>query len=39
LEHNAKNTCRTVISGKEQNLNIQMAEITISKFSNYLMYI
>jgi len=25
-EHNAKNICRTAISGKEQNLNKQMAE-------------
>jgi len=26
MEHTAKSTCKTVISGKEQNLNKQMAE-------------
>jgi len=26
MKHNAKNICRTVISGKEQNFNKQKAE-------------
>ena len=30
MEHNAKIIYRTVISGKEQNLNKQMAEFRIS---------
>jgi len=30
MEHNAKNMCLIVISGKKQNLNEQMAEFRIS---------
>jgi len=39
LEHNAKNICRTVLSGKEQNLNKQMAEFKISILFQHLVYI
>jgi len=34
-----KNICKTVISGKEQNLNKQMAECGISILFLYFMYI
>jgi len=30
VEHNAKNICKTIIGGKEQNLNKQMAGFGIS---------
>jgi len=39
MEHNAKNIRKTVISGKEQNLNKQMAEFGISIRFQYLLYI
>jgi len=35
MEHKAKNICQAVISGKEQNLNKQMAEFIISILSQY----
>ena len=39
MEDNAKKICKTVISGKEQNLNKQMAEFGISILFQYFMYI
>jgi len=39
MEHNAKRNCETIISGKEQNLNKQMAEFGIFRFFKYFMYI
>ena len=39
MEHDAKNFCRTVISGKEQNLNKQMVEFEISILFQYYMHI
>jgi len=36
MEHNAKNICKTVISGKERNLKKQMAECGISILFNSL---
>ena len=39
MEHNAINTCKTVISAIEQNLNTKMAEIWIPKLFQYFMYI
>jgi len=35
MEHNAKNFCRTVISGNKQNLNKQTAEFRISILFQY----
>jgi len=35
MEHNAKIICKTVVSGKEQNLNEQMAEFVISILFQY----
>jgi len=32
MEHNAKNSCKTVISGKEQNLNKQKAKFAIALY-------
>jgi len=39
MEHNAINTCKTVISAIEQNLNTKMAEIWIPILFQYFMYI
>jgi len=39
MEHNGISICETVISGKEQNLNKQMAEFGITIFFQYCMYI
>jgi len=39
MEHYAENIRRTVISGKEQHLNKQMAEFGISILFQYYMYI
>jgi len=39
MEHNAKNICKTVISGKEQNLNKQIAEFEISILFQHFLYI
>jgi len=39
MEHNAKNICRTVISGKEQNLKEQLLEFGIPILFQYFMYI
>jgi len=39
MEHNAKNICKTVISGKEQNLNKQQADFRISILFQYCRYI
>jgi len=35
MKHNAKIICRNVISGKEQNLNKEMAEFGISLLFQY----
>jgi len=39
MEHNARNICRTVISGKEQNVDTQMDEFRISILFEYFMNI
>ena len=39
MEHNAKNICKTVISGKELNLNKQMVQFRISILFQYFMYV
>jgi len=39
MEHNAKNICKTIISGEEQNLNKQMVEFRISILFQYFVYI
>jgi len=39
MDHNAKNICRTVISGEEQNLSKQMVEFRISILFQYFMNI
>jgi len=39
MDHNAKNICTTVISGKEQDLNKQMAGFEISILFQNLIYI
>jgi len=39
MEHNAKNTCTIVISGKEQNLNKRMLKFGISIIFQYFVYI
>ena len=38
VEHNAKNICRTVIGGKEQNLDKQMAKLGISILFQHFIY-
>jgi len=35
MEHNAKNNCKTVISGIEKNLNKQMTELGIANLLQY----
>jgi len=39
MEHNAKNICKTFISGKEQNFNKQVTEFGISMLFQYVMCI
>jgi len=39
MEHNAKNICKTVISGVEQNLNKHMDEFGISILFQYFLNI
>jgi len=39
MEHNAESICKTVISGKKQNLNKQTAEFGIPILFQYGMYI
>jgi len=39
IEHNARDICKTVISGKAQNLNKQMAQFVISILFQYFIYI
>jgi len=39
MEHNAKNICRTVISGNKQNLNKQIVEFRIFILFQYFMYV
>jgi len=39
MEQNAKNICKTVVSGKEQNFNKRMVEFVISILFQYSIYI